>query len=145
MKGRFFQALLPKWQRKLGAPKTGESFDELFHRARTMECREQQYNIIADERKGKDRSRKPDSETSHSKVGDSHSKMPSEDSNNYIHKPAGDRPASRPGQQHIQCRACNKYGHIARNCRQRRRQGAESPGRQDPGATAKPYIQPIPS
>ena len=35
LKGRFFQALLPHWQRKLGAPKTEESFDELFARART--------------------------------------------------------------------------------------------------------------
>ena len=31
-----------------------------------------------------------------------------------------------------------QYGHIARNCSQKRRQGAESPGRQDPGTTAKP-------
>lgn len=29
LKGRFFQALLPKWQRKLGAPKVAESFNEL--------------------------------------------------------------------------------------------------------------------
>ena len=36
-KGRFFQALLPCWQRKLGAPKPDESFDELFNRARTTE------------------------------------------------------------------------------------------------------------
>lgn len=35
LKGRFFRALLPRWQRKLGAPKTEESFDELFARART--------------------------------------------------------------------------------------------------------------
>ena len=40
LKGRFFQALLPKWQRKLGAPRTNESFDELFNRARTTERHE---------------------------------------------------------------------------------------------------------
>ena len=37
VKGRFFQALLPRWQRKLGAPKPYESFDELFNRAHTIE------------------------------------------------------------------------------------------------------------
>ena len=41
LKGWFFQALLLRWQRKLGAPKPDESFDELFSRARTAEKREQ--------------------------------------------------------------------------------------------------------
>ena len=44
LKGRFYQALLPKWQRKLGAPKTAESFDDLFTRARTFERHEQQFS-----------------------------------------------------------------------------------------------------
>ena len=43
LKGRCFQALLPKWQRKLGAPKVGESFQELYERARTSEQHDQQY------------------------------------------------------------------------------------------------------
>ena len=43
IKGRFYQALLPKWQRKLGAPKATETFDELFARARTLERHEQQF------------------------------------------------------------------------------------------------------
>lgn len=30
LKGRFYQALLPKWQRKLGAPKAAETFDDLY-------------------------------------------------------------------------------------------------------------------
>ena len=46
MKGRFFQSLLPKWQRKLGAPKTGESFEDLFNRARMAEKHDQQYNQL---------------------------------------------------------------------------------------------------
>ena len=139
MKGRFFQALLPKWQRKLGAPKTDESFDELFSRARTMECREQQYNDIADERKGKDKAKKADSEPNRGKGSDSRSKVPNEDSDSNSRKPISGKSAYRQGQQqHIQCRACGQYGHIARNCSQKRRQGAESPGRQDSGTTAKP-------
>ena len=34
LKGRFFQALQVKWQRKLGAPKPEESFQDLYDRAR---------------------------------------------------------------------------------------------------------------
>ena len=42
VKGRFYQALLPKWQRRLGAPKTTETFEELYARARTLERHDQQ-------------------------------------------------------------------------------------------------------
>ena len=42
LRGRFFQALLPKWQQKLGAPKFGESFTELYDRAHTLERYEKQ-------------------------------------------------------------------------------------------------------
>ena len=47
LKGRFYQALLPKWQRKLGAPKLGESFTELYDRARMLEQHERQYQASA--------------------------------------------------------------------------------------------------
>ena len=47
LKGRFFQALRTKWQRKLGAPKPDETFYELYDRARTLERHEQQYNATA--------------------------------------------------------------------------------------------------
>ncbi len=47
IKGRFFQALYPKWQRKLGAPKSGESFTELYERARMLEMHEKQYSAVA--------------------------------------------------------------------------------------------------
>lgn len=43
LKGRFFQALLPKWQWKLGAPKPGETFAEIYDRARMLEKHERQY------------------------------------------------------------------------------------------------------
>jgi len=44
LKGRFYQALLPKWQRKLGAPKATETFDDLYARARTLERHDQQFS-----------------------------------------------------------------------------------------------------
>ena len=43
LKGRFFQALHVKWQRKLGAPKPSETFQELYDRARVLERHERQY------------------------------------------------------------------------------------------------------
>ena len=42
LKGRFYQALLPNWQRKLGTPKTDESFEDLYPRARAFERHDQQ-------------------------------------------------------------------------------------------------------
>ena len=42
LKGRFYQALLLNWQRKLGTPKTVESFEDLYPRARAIERHDQQ-------------------------------------------------------------------------------------------------------
>ena len=47
LKGRFFQAIHVKWQRKLGAPKTDETFQELFDRALVLEQHEKQYAMSA--------------------------------------------------------------------------------------------------
>lgn len=44
LKGRFYQVLLPKWQRKLGAPKPDESFEDLFARARALERHEEYFS-----------------------------------------------------------------------------------------------------
>ena len=43
LKGHFYQALQVRWQRKLGAPETDETFKELYDRARMLEQREKQY------------------------------------------------------------------------------------------------------
>ena len=37
LKGCLFQALLPKWQQKLGAPKPEETFSEVYDKARMLE------------------------------------------------------------------------------------------------------------
>ena len=47
LKGRFFQALNSKWQRKLAAPKPNETFNELYDRARTLEKHEKQISATA--------------------------------------------------------------------------------------------------
>ena len=53
LKGCYFQALDTRWQRKLGAPKPEESFDELFNRERVAERREQQYKEVEGDKKKK--------------------------------------------------------------------------------------------
>ena len=47
LKGHFFQALHPKWQRKVGAPKTSESFNELYDRVCIVERQEKQISASA--------------------------------------------------------------------------------------------------
>ena len=37
LKDRFYSSLLPKWQKKLGAPRPSEKFNDLYERARTIE------------------------------------------------------------------------------------------------------------
>ena len=59
LKGRFYQALLPKWQRKLGAPKTTESFEELYARTRTVERHDQQFNAAQNDSNQQKRKSKP--------------------------------------------------------------------------------------
>ena len=86
MKGRFFQTLLPKRQRKLGASKTDESFDELFNRACTIECREQQYRYMADECRGKDKAKKVDGEANRKKGSNSRPKVLWASSDNVSHQ-----------------------------------------------------------
>ena len=53
LKGRFYQALQVKWQRKLGAPKPDESFHDLLARARMLEEHEKQFAASAELRSGK--------------------------------------------------------------------------------------------
>ena len=43
LKGRFYSALLPKWQKKLGAPKPSEKFSDLYERAHTVAKHDEQF------------------------------------------------------------------------------------------------------
>ena len=47
LKGRFFQALHTRWQRKLGAPRPEETFTQLFERARIIEQHDKQFSEAA--------------------------------------------------------------------------------------------------
>ena len=127
VKGRFFQALLPRWQRKLGAPKPDESFDELFNRARTTERREQQYCEVAEERK--------DAQQKTKKV----EKAPTQPRKEQAEKASNSEKresSSKQGQgQGPQCHNCHRYGHIAKFCWDKQKRGAEAPGKQKDSKT----------
>ena len=47
LKGRLYQALHPRWQRKLNAPRPDETFAQLFERARMLEQHEKQFTASA--------------------------------------------------------------------------------------------------
>lgn len=47
----FYQALHPRWQRKLSAPKPEETFGQLFKRARILKQHERQFTASAASRR----------------------------------------------------------------------------------------------
>lgn len=97
LKGRFFHALLPKWQRKLGAPKVSENFNELYERARTCERHEQQYRSSPRNKEvPKGKGKTPDPNAANSGPGDSEANNP---------------PHPRR-QSTIKCYHCGNMGHF---------------------------------
>ena len=118
MKGRFFQSLAPKWQRKLGAPKAEETFEDLFNRARTVEKRDEQYSQSAAD--------KPDNrKKSSTNKPESHNKAESEKLSGSGVKEGVPQVPPRS----VVCFNCEQPGHIARNCWKPRRR-SEATGRQ---------------
>ena len=107
LKGRFFQAIHVKWQRKLGAPKTGETFQELFDRARVLEQHEKQYTESA-VLKGETPSWSDNGEYQH-QYGN----------RTYEEKSVSFRFV--PNSEHI-CYTCKQTGLMSRNCPQLGRQ-----------------------
>ena len=113
LKGRFFQALLPKWQRKLGAPKVSETFSDLYERARTCERHSQQFGFNREPGKTKPRSVTPSDQDNHVE----HSNKP----------------------RNIKCFLCGVVGHMKRDCSQKTETKAdrsEAPGKH----SSKPTI-----
>ena len=118
LKGRFYQALLPKWQRKLGAPKAAESFEDLFARARTFERHEQQFSANSASRSdtGQKGEKKRNKDESQSKP---------QASNEPKSEAATSQSSGGPKKRRGECYNCHERGHIAKYCPRAK----ESPGR----------------
>ena len=117
LKGRFYQALQVKWQRKLGAPKPDESFHDLLARARMLEEHEKQFSGYNEPRTGK--SGRKSGPVEHRK-GYSH-KKPEQDST----RANPDENANSTKQKERRCYLCKEIGHFRRDCPQR----SETPGK----------------
>ena len=123
VKGRFYQALLPKWQRKLGAPKTTETFEELYARARMLERHDQQYGANRGESKqpkhtssrGGELQVSPDVQNEPSLKGQTV-------------KASGGRSTGRHGGRRG-CFHCGELSHIQRNCPQLKPEAVGRSGR----------------
>ena len=109
MKGRFFQALHTKWQRKLGAPKPAETFSELYDRARTCERHEQQFTETALARGAPPRQPTNNQAPSRGRNVTPSGGIPFQRQNNNDNR--GGSPRPRDG-----CFKCGDPGHIARYC-----------------------------
>ena len=131
LRGRFFQALHTKWQRKLGAPKPGESFNDLYDRARTLERHDKQFLTAA--------AGKPIERTAHSRSQQSHKTPASEpgpvvtQNSSVDHKSSQDSKDRDYGSRRRQgkrpyCVNCDLVGHHTHDCRSRSKKGAEAKG-----------------
>ena len=136
LKGRFFQILLPKWQRKLGHPKPDETFEELYGRARTAERHDRQYSESAAGRsdpqhKTSDRTKKASNSSSSGGSGSSSGSNKTDVRKREIQGPGDDvseGSTERGSSSNLVCYNCRETGHIARHCR-KPKQGAEAAGR----------------
>ena len=120
LKGRFYQALHPRWQRKLNAPRTDETFTQLFERARMLEHHEKQFTASAAcraENQGK--KSRPSGPTGGGKT-------PSQ----RVQRPQDSTPPAAVTPKFTRlCYVCHAAGHLARNCPTRKNPTSESPGR----------------
>lgn len=129
LKGRFYQALHPRWQRKLNAPRTDETFAQLFERARMLEQHEKQFAASAACR----------TETSTKKFRQS---TQTSENRPVPTATTATTPATGQGSQRGMaspassskvgrlCYICHDTGHFARNCPTRSKNTKyESPGR----------------
>ena len=115
LKGRFYQALHPRWQRKLNAPKHDETFAQLFERARMLEQHEKQFTASATSR---GETKKPKSAGA--------TQPPSSFRSSIV--PEKSRPASTTNFVRL-CHFCRQPGHLARSCPERLKgMKSEAPG-----------------
>lgn len=106
LKDRFYQAIHPKWQRKLNAPQPEETFAQLFERARMLEQHEKQFSASAAcRRETTGKKNKPATSASHSSTSLKRNKL-------------SEPPTTQVSSQKVNryCYDCLQPGHLARNC-----------------------------
>jgi len=141
LKGRFFQALNVKWQRKLGAPKPEETFYDLYDRARALESREKQYSAGMQRAYGGEQLPK----VAHSYIQKGGQKNQQFGGNEQENGSASAKPNSQSGKSSSsnsvsthQCQ-CKATGHIMQNCPQT----AEASGRHGSTTSVVKSVQPV--
>ena len=130
MKGRFYSVLLPKWQKKLGAPKPSEKFNDLYERARTIERHDRQFQVSAagrpEEKEGQSETPiKPGAGAKLATVT-----KPTESSASTSRESPGSVSKSTLPPKRM-CFICKSTSHLARNCPEKRHRN-EARGRTRP-------------
>ena len=131
LKGRFYQALHPRWQRKLNAPRPDETFPQLFERARMLEQHEKQFTASAACRtETPSKKSKPSAQAGGSRPPTTSQKS---------QKPQESVPAQASAPKVVRlCHVCREPGHFVRNCPIRFKNSKhESPGRSTNESTAR--------
>ena len=109
--------MLPKWQRKLGAPKSTEAFDDLYARARALERHDQQFNARSSSTKPQSFSQKPQTTTTQT------GREQNQEGNSSRNQKRSAGPNKPRGKR---CWHCYEYGHFVKDCP---KIGTESPGK----------------
>ena len=134
LKGRFYQALLTKWQRKLGAPKLDESFTELYDRACMLEMHDQQYTAAAQARDGKAKG------ATHTEKVRKLAEQPKPSSQTQSsEKPSGEglspsvlKNSSFQQRSKYSCWKCGEVGNLARHCKKKTNEAVGSSSKSTP-------------
>ena len=124
LKGRFYQALQVKWQRKLGAPKPDETFHDLLARVRMLEEHEKQFAASAELCPGST-GRKP----TRGEVPKSKEQTNTESSSRRSTGKNGSTSPTKATER--RCFFCQGVGHLQRDCPSKKDQKApsETPGK----------------
>ena len=132
LKGRFYSALLPKWQKKLGAPRPSEKFHDLYERARTVERHDQQFQASA-----VGRSEKKDGQPEQSSKPAMVTKSAGSGASTSEESPSSASGGSRSTRR--SCFICKSINHLARNCPEKKHRH-EARGRTRPNQSSQSTV-----